>query len=274
LKGVDADPFIDKLSIPVGADWRWYLNNRLSECDSFVAILDKKSLNREWVAAELRAAVESRKLTGAPEITILIDRDIDTAGAEALPFFQRVLTSSLTANSFEGPEILRFNTESLAALVWETQTRLFPMAVLPFWMNPLSMLIIGPLAFLGSIGSALGIVAGVLALLDLLMNLSLSTTIENSNYIEPAVLISAYCAGFTARSALAMCYEQEFVPAGFAIWVGSSAISWMLVLLLFTPQLVLMTVAWSVVSACAGWLTVGGSLRISAGRGVDRRALA
>lgn len=118
LKGAGASPFLDRASIPVGASWRRDLNRHLGECDTFLCVLDEKSVQREWVAAELLAAIEARQLTGTPEIVILIDPAIQHPSQSMLPVFQGVVSAATEPPIPGRPQILQLNEQTQSSLVW------------------------------------------------------------------------------------------------------------------------------------------------------------
>jgi hypothetical protein len=267
LKEAGASPFLDRANIPAGASWRRSLNRHIGECDTFICILDEKSVQREWVAAELLAAIEAHRLTSTPNIVILMDPAIHRLSQNMLPVFRGVV-SAATESPIQGrPQIVQLNRQTLSALVWGLAPgRFIPTAV--FTRIP-AICVMGALSLLGWIGGLgifAGFILGFLAILDRMAKFPLATGLADRGWLEPVALLSGLWLGSTARAALAWGYERTHdremgitIPA-----MAAAGLSFAFFVLLTKTSIYV--AAWSATLALAGWLMVASVARMAQGK--------
>jgi hypothetical protein len=93
LNDRDISAFIDIRDIREGStQWHNSLSRALAESNVFIAVLDEKSVTKPWVAAEMRAALESRSISGSPEIVVLLSPQLSAEVSEEMcPVFKALL---------------------------------------------------------------------------------------------------------------------------------------------------------------------------------------
>lgn len=263
LKGAGASPFLDRASIPVGANWRRTLNNHLGECDTFLCVLDEKSVQREWVAAELLAAIEARQLTGTPDIVILIDPAIQRPSQAMLPVFQGVV-SAVTEPPVQGrPQILQFNEQTQTSLVWGLAPgRFVPTSVFTrATAIPIMSVMIVP-GLIGGLGIFAGFILGFLVMLEKTAKFPLTSGLADWGLLEPMTLLSAFWLGCWARATIGWKYERDH---GLEMGMTTAAIATFglaAALLVFVPKASALVAGWSAVLVVAGWMMVTSAMRM------------
>jgi hypothetical protein len=262
LKRAGASPFLDRASIPAGASWRRALNHHLGECDAFVCILDKKSVQREWVAAELLAAIEAHRLTGAPEIFILIDPAIQHLSQPMLPVFHGVVSASASPHIPGRPQILWLNGQTRSSLIWALAPgRFMPVSVLTraIALPVASAMILA--GWIGGVGIFAGYILGFLTMLEKTAQFPFTSELVEQGWLEALTLLTAFWLGFIGRGTIALRYENEHgremgvtMPAIAACGLASS-------LFLFVQRVSVLEMGWAAVLVIAGWLIVASAMR-------------
>lgn len=257
LKKAGAKPFLDRASIPAGVSWRRTLNYHVSECDVLLSIMDEESVQREWVAAELLAAMEANQLTGAPKIIILVDPAVQEVSGSMLPIFRAVMSTSASPQIPGRPEILQLNRETRRSLVWAlapgrfTTTSVFtPLAAAPF-VAALSIF-----GVVGGMGIFIGLGFGFLALLEMMADFPFATRLAGLGWVEPIALFLAFLLGFTARATVAWGYERDHRREMGVMMPTISTLGLAYALLLVLPEISILTIGWSIVLVVAGWMMV------------------
>jgi len=272
LKEAGALPFLDRASIPAGASWRRSLNEHLGACDAFVCILDQKGVQREWVAAELLAALEGRQLTGAPEIMILVDSAIRHGSQTMLPVFQGVISAAGESPVQGRPQILRLNEQTQSSLVWGLSPGRFApasvftrIATLPF------MYAIMLLSAIGRMGIITGYILGFFAMLEKFGKLPFVAWLTEHACLEPLGLLTAFWLGFTARATIAWGIERNHgremgmtTPA-----IATVGLIWAEFDLI--PKCSILVAVWSGVLVAAGWMIVASTMRMGVKEERDKR---
>ena len=262
LKEVGASPFLDRASIPAGANWRRVLNRHLGECDVFLCILDERSVQREWVTAEVLAALKARRLTGGPEIVLLMDPAIQGSSQPMLPVFQGIVSAAADPPIPGRPQIVTINAQTPRALAWGLAPGRFAPrtvftrgAVLPVMYATLV------LGILGGLGIFSGFILGFLAMLEVMSKFPFSSVLANRGLLAPITLLTAFWLGFTARVGLACGYEWEHRrEMGMAMPIIAAA-GLAYALFLFVPKASVLVAGWSAVFVAAGWLMVASTAR-------------
>jgi len=271
LKDAGASPFLDRASIPAGASWRRALNEHIGECDTFVCILDERSVQRQWVAAEFLAALESRRLTGTPDVVVLVSPTVERPSQPMLPVFRGVVAAAATPPVRGRPQILRLNKQTPSCLPWAlAPPRFISTAVLTRIPTRLVLRVLTPLALIGGLGLLTGLILGFLAMLEKSAKLPFAAFLTDHGLLAAVTLVTAYWLGFVARGTIAWEFEhtgeREMSATMPAIATGGLALA-LLVLILNVPALI---AGWSVALAFAGWLVVAAAMRMGAGKPLRR----
>ncbi len=262
LKNAGASPFLDRVSIPAGANWRRSLNRHLGECDTFLCILDGKALQREWVAAELLAAIEAHRLTGVPDIVILIDPAIQQPSKAILPVFQGVMAAASKPPIQGRPQIIQLNEQTQSSLVWSfAPGRFMPTSVFTRMVALPIMLILSLLQLIGGLGIFAGIILGFLTMLDIMAKFPLTSGLIDRGWLGPITLLTAFWLGFTARATIAWGYERKHGrEMGIAI-PAIATVGLAYTTFVFIPKAMPLVAGWSAVLAVAGWMLVASAMR-------------
>ncbi|MBK8975928.1 MAG: toll/interleukin-1 receptor domain-containing protein [Planctomycetes bacterium] len=265
LERSGARPFLDRASIPVGASWRRALDDHLAECDAFVCILDARGVQREWVAAEVLTAVEARRLTGTPEILLLVDPSLRPASDPMLPVFQGVLAAAELPPARGRPQILELNEHTRAAVSWGLRPGRFESLSVFTRATALPIMAIMMVAgVIGGLGLPAGFVLGLLSLLQHGAGLPFGAWFAERHLQLPAALVIAFLLGFTARAAIAWACEwrHERGPGTAAPFIASAGLA--MAAFDLCSGLAPLSLAWAIVLAGIGWTIVAA---VAAGRG-------
>lgn len=269
LKKVGASPFIDWACIQTGASWRRALNHNLGECDVFLCLLDDESAERQWVAAELLAAIESRRLTGSPEIVILIDPKIKRDSKRVLPIFHGVLSVDNEPYISGRPQIRQINEYTRSALLWGLSPREFtPISI---FTHLVAIPIVKAMNFLGLIGTLglfAGLILGLLTMMEKIAGFPFASLLAEWNLMEFLTLLTAFWLGYTARVTIAWRYELDNGRDIGTSLPTIATLGLVYALLLFVPKVSFFILSWTVVIAIAGWMTVATAFRLV---GTERR---
>jgi hypothetical protein len=88
----ELDVFLDSKEIGPGANWPRVISERLANANVVVVLADGISIEREWVASELEAALYGRSYAREPELVILLHPELcERYSASAYPVFQALL---------------------------------------------------------------------------------------------------------------------------------------------------------------------------------------
>ncbi len=267
LEEAEASPFLDRANIPAGASWRRSLNEHIGECDAFICILDEKSVQSQWVAAELLAAIEAHRLTGTPHIVILTDPTVGAPTQAMLPVFRGVVSAATEPPVQGRPQIIQLNRQTQSSLVWGFGPgRFIPTAVLTRMPTLFIMYALGLLGWIGGLGIIAGPILGFLTMLDRYARFPFAVELANWGWLAPMTLLSAFWLGFMARATIAWGYERtDEREMGMTIpTIATAGLAFTLVLL--APNTSLLVAGWSVALVVAGWKMVALVTRTAAGR--------
>lgn len=272
LKEARAIPYLDRASNPTGASWRRSLNEQLGECDAFVCILDEKSIQRPWVAAEMLTAIKSNRAIGTPDIIILIDPAIRRSPTRCLPIFQGIIASADEPPVVGRPQILMLNGQTQSSLVWALAPgRFMPLSVFPRSVALPIMSILIIIGALGTLGLVAGWILGFLAVLQQMAKFPFVAQVESHGWTSYLVVLTAFWLGFTARATIAWGYEREQRSSvgGAMPTIASCGLAF--TLCCFYGKVPILVVGWSVVLAVFGWVIVASAMR-SGGRTEEKGA--
>ncbi len=262
LKTAGATPYLDRVSNPAGASWRRSLNQHLGECDTFLCILDEKSVQRPWVAAELLAALEAHRLTGTPEIVILIDPKIQRASLPMLPVFRGAASAETEPPVPGRPQILGLNERTCSSLAWALAPgRFVPASVFTRATALPMMSAMGVLGRIGGLGILAGFILGFLVMLESMSRFPLTSGLADRGWLEPVTLLSAFWLGFMARATIAWGCERTYSrQMGIAIpTIATAGFAYALFLLL--PKVSALVTGWSAGLVAVGWMMVASAMR-------------
>ncbi len=256
LEKAGAMPFLDRASIPAGANWRKTLNRHIGECEAFICILDEKSVQREWVAAELLATLEARRLTGTPDIVIVMDPVVKRPDQPMLPVFRGVVSASGLPPVAGRPQIVTRNEQTQAALVWSLAPgRFVPKTVFtPVTALPL-FLAMTALGVIGGLGILTGPILGFLAMLERAAGFPFGARLADRGWSVPVALLSALWLGFTARAAIGWKFEEHRGREMGAAFPAVAAIGLAMTCFTLSTHVSALLAGWAVVLGTAGWLT-------------------
>jgi hypothetical protein len=265
--------YLDRVSNPTGASWKKALHHHLGDCDVFLCILDEKSVQREWVAVELLAALNARRQTGLPDIWILIDPVLQHSDQPILPVFQGIISASNQAPIEGRPQILQLNAQTQAAIVWALAPgRYLPAAIFTRLVALPIMFVMSFFALIGGLGIVTGFILGFFALIEASAKFPFSEGLAARGLVGPMTLLTAFSLGSMARGTIAWGHEidhgREMGPTTPAIaTIGLACAFGVLV-----PKVSALLWGWSFVLVVAGWLllaSVGQSARNKARIKID-----
>jgi len=262
IKDARAIPYLDRASNPTGASWRRSLNEQLGDCDAFVCILDEKSVQRPWVAAEVFAAVKSNRSIGSPEIIILMDPDIRRSTMRCLPIFEEIIAAADKPPVVGRPQILMLNTQTKSSVVWALAPgRFLPLSVFPRVVALPIMLILTPFGAIGIVGMFAGWILGFLAVLQHMAKYPFVTQVESHGWTSCLTLLTAFWFGFTARATIAWSHERPQQSSGGGVMPTISTCGLGFAFCCFYGKVSGLVVGWSVVLAIFGWVVVASAMR-------------
>jgi hypothetical protein len=214
------------------------------------------------VAAELLAAIEARRLTGTPEIVILIDSAIKYPSQSMLPVFQGVVSVATQSPIPGRPQILQLNELTQSSLVWELApgrfipTSIFTrMTTIPI----MSAMIVSGL--IGGLGIFAGFILGFLAMMENMAKFPFTSGLADWGLLEPMTLLSAFWLGCWARATIGLEYERDHVPEIIPI-PAFATIGLIAALLVLVPKASTLVAGWSAVLVVAGWMMVAPAMRM------------
>ena len=267
LKEARTAPFLDRASIPAGTSWRRTLNRQIGECDVFICLLDGTSIQRDWVAAEMTAAIEGAKTTSAPHIIVLADPEIQRLPSETKSVFQAIMTAEKQLGVAIQPRIVYMNDKTVESVAWDLQPGLFvSTAVFPRFAAKLVMLPLALLGFLGGLGMIMGFLLGFFAALEKSMSFPFSTWIVSHGLEVPVVLFSGLWLGWTLRTAVTWKFEEKFFRDEGLISGIIASTGLVFVLILLLPETSLYIALWSAVLIISGWMNVAALVHSAAAR--------
>jgi hypothetical protein len=258
LRQAGASPFLDRATIPIGSSWRRSLNQHIGECDSIICILDEKGVQRKWVAAELLAAIEARRLTGTPYIVILMDPKVDRSTLGMLPVFRGVATAATEPPVQGRPLITQLNKQTLTSLVWGfAPGRFVPTAVLTRTLALSVRFVQSAMGFVGGFGILAGYVLGFLVLLERMGRFPVVKGLLDRGWLEPLTILVGFWLGFTARAAIAWGWESTHDSESGKTIPTIATIGLAFTFILLVPKTSIFVALWSTILVLVGWMLVG-----------------
>lgn len=254
LRGAGVSAFLDRASIPTGANWLRELDEHLARCDAFVCILDEHAVQSRWVAAELLAALQSRHLASTPEILLLIAPTL-TRSHPMLPVFQSIVPLVDEPQMPGQPQMLRLSAHSRAALTWGLSAPRFQATSI---FPPFVGLVVGIgfviLHVIGSLGMLGGLCLALPAALETLYRLPLSDKLLGTGHATLIAVLLGYLLGFAGRTFLAVKNEPSTRVNPGSFLPAAAVLGFSLTLALLVPKLDSLGQGWAMVSVVAGWL--------------------
>ena len=250
--------FLDKDSIRPGSHWRTTLNNRLSEANIFIVLLDSISINSKWPIAEAEAALRGKAINGMPEEIILVSKPEIESGNFLFPvfdaLFKRCNSPFLNLNQ---PRIIKVKETTVSTLAAELSPHRYrSTAIIPPQLAELiGDYLFRPLALIGGLGGVLsGIIAGLLG-----YSRFRETIFEPGNpvWLFFAFPLFSYMAGFVARFEIAYRFElSELNPARsrYRLIALAGFLAFLVAWLPATPALLM---SWGLISFLIGWFACG-----------------
>ncbi len=266
LRANNVKVFLDRTSIPAGTSWRRALNERISDANVFVSLLDvdEKSLKRPYVAAELLAALLGRHHTHVPDILLLTHPGLTEEHLdEAVPVFQAACTQAGEDEADTTPRRVALTPESLKVVVAGLRPNTYetPSVVPGKLAAPLGLLSV-PLVALGSICALAGTVALPFPLLEHWHKFELGGLLASWGVLTGAYVLAGYWLGFALRLTAASRYGVPHEdPRRLAVAHLAGAIGLAGLLAVWWPDVPVLPRAWAGVLVLLGGLLAGGFVR-------------
>jgi hypothetical protein len=263
LKNLGGDPFLDRASIPAGANWPSYLKAHLSECDAFVSILDESGAKRDWVAAELMAAQSAQRETGTPEVVILLDPALRKDKAGVIPIFQEAIANVDAPPRANHPLALVQSPEACDNLAWGfSPGRLTPLAVLNRLAALLMLLPQGVFAYLGGLAVLLGVFICFFEFSERYFGLAIMSRLGGFGLSQPSLWIAAYWLGITIRMTFAFRFEWEHAPRAGIFWLYVAITGLFFTCQRFGTSASPLALVWAFLFLIVGWMAMAATMHM------------
>lgn len=253
--------FFDRAEIELGESWRAALSKHLEDTDIFVSIVDEEGMRREWVAAELAVAIRSRFRTGGPQIALLVPPQRDANDKTSrLPIFNAVVEgASGVIPKQSSIRIIYANDDGIQHLADALQPdRHWTPAIYPPELCFVLEVLAFPIIVLGTLGSVIGVPAGLLALLELSHITDLAGQLSSWRAFTWTYLLLAYWTGFTACEFSGLAYEARRQTVRVAASKrGLAVLGFCCLLREWSRYTDYYIVGWSIVLACFAWCLCG-----------------
>jgi len=253
LRAFRVECFLDERDIPHGHSWRRLLHRKVANATVFISVVDGISVGKQWPAAELEAALESRRLTGIPDV-ILLRQSESPSSVSGLPVFTAVLAQPGDTRPGR-PRIVTVTHSTVSTLAASLRQYRSPSV-----LSPAASTI--PFAFallpgaVGPLGTVVGWIALLLFLLQRAGKLAVSTFIYNHGLLAPAFLLCGLWLGFTSRLTAASRYEvRTDSPRLQAITNLVACAGFLILLRQWLAQVSPLVVGWTLVLCGIGWLS-------------------
>lgn len=269
LKRAGVDCFIAHEAIEGGSSWRRQLNQSVVRANVHIALLDDTTVQREWVAAEMIAALHGNDLTGLPEILLLAQPSVLRKGDdELLPVFRVVLHQARSEHRRWQPRLVPVNEQTIQTVVSSlTPNRYRTASVFPLPVALLLRAAALPALAAGTLGALLGFAAAPFALLETWGKFSSSAVLASHGLLNPAYLLAGFCLGFVLRLGVGSFVElrrPNAASVGKTQLLGAAGLA--LVLGTWGRTVPGLVIGWALVLGLAGW-ALGASAIEGANRG-------
>jgi hypothetical protein len=260
LRKADIECFLDSFSIHEGSCWRKTLNQRISESNVFIALMENATLRSEWVAAELEAALKSTKLTGAPDIFILTHPGLQFEDNQPCwQVFEAFLKRRVIPP--KGPRLMKLEEMTIKVLVNELRTYRFHLtnALVPrgvdVVLRGMALLPMGILLLVGSTGTIFGWIAIASVFLQATGIADVREFLLFYGFLPPAYLLCGFWAGFVGRLAIASEFEVRLSQKKRVSKVhGLMAACYLILLMQWFAMVQPLIAAWGIVLGGIGWV--------------------
>jgi hypothetical protein len=256
--GVDA--FLDVESIAVGSVWRQRLNDRLTDANVMIAVVDEITASREWPAAELEAALRRRARAGSPGIVLLVPEEIRLEPSVArLPVFSELLKPHDVFTENE-PRVIVMTGATIPVLVGTLRRGYYRSpALLPNTLEAMRRWLTAPFQFLlsrcATHVAALGNVGFLLTVIESQTGSRVRRLIFDAELLGPCTLASAFFAGLTLRFLIAARFEMHPRPSLWSIvWRCCGLVGFISLLTQWGTMLSPLLRGWAIVCLAVGWL--------------------
>ncbi|MBI5222838.1 TIR domain-containing protein [Candidatus Micrarchaeota archaeon] len=267
LQNAGVKSFLDRESIGEGSSWRTQLNRSIAEANVFIAVIDRYSVTRDWVAAEIITALTGKRLTGLPELIVLIEPQIieltdDQMLPEMLPVFNALLQEYGAPQKQGNPRLIVVSDSTLQTVVSGLSHRFRTLSVFPHELSMLLMFLTIPLVSIGPIGSFFGWPAALFAYLQYWQKYDSAAILASLGILTFTYLMCGYWLGFIGRLTMASWFEVKHKnPATLTKVHIFSCIGLAGLLAVWSSSVNALILGWAIVLCYTGWLT--GNLFIS-----------
>lgn len=253
--------FLDKQSIQLGSCWRKTLNRKLGDANVFISIADQFSVVRGWPAAELESALRRRQFSSLPEIIVLVDpRLAANQKVTAQAAFAGILRLLHEVPGPDKPRAIVAKEGTLETVVEGLKFgRYRSQAALPEELGVLVWLVASKLglvmAYVGTAGLQIGVIAAGLAILQILGKLDTTDWLMSHGFLGSAIILCGFWLGYLARLIVFARFELRHTDSRLiftqhvisAAGLCTQAVLWL-------PYAPTLAVAWSVLLAFIAWL--------------------
>ena len=247
--------FLDLESIGEGSGWRRALNRSIAEAQVFIALIEEKSLDSRWMAAELLAALAGRPFTHQPELILLVEPSLASSKLRGgWSVFGAVLDQA--SQDDKQPHIRLIQATETNIKVLEAQLgALETVSLFPRSIVVVLRIFALPLIAIGGLGLLLGIPAMFFAWLQQWENFDSSGWMAVRGLLWPATMLVSYWCGFTIRASLATHYEVRHEnPISLVGIHGLSVAGLAWLAILWSAKLPGLTAGWTLAVGYFGWL--------------------
>lgn len=259
--------FLDAHGIQPGSDWRKTLNRALGDANVFISLADQASVLRGWPAAELESALRRQRLSGLPQIIVLVDPQL-AADQHVAPqaAYAGILRLLQEAPSPDRPRVISVKDSTLDTVVQGLQFPNFrSRAGLPEGLGQLVRLVANRLSLImsavGTSGLLVGWLAAGLAALQILGNLNTAAWLAPRGLLAPAMVLCGFWLGYLARLAVYARFELRHANSRSVFAQHAVAVAGLFVLaMLWLPVVPVVAAAWSAVLAGTAWVAAGSFL--------------
>jgi hypothetical protein len=257
LEKAQAQVFLDRIRIPVGANWRRELRYEIGGANTFICILDQLAIKRPWVAAEFYNAIRGQALTGSPRVIVLESPSLNIE--DALPIFGQ----ALVADTAEGTKMhvlrrVRVSNRTVEVLSHEMKPAGFqPPSVIPQSIAILLEAVLRPITILCAFAAMVGLLAWVGWIVEMWNDMPIFRWLPLQAATALFLLI-AYLAGCGCRLTVVSKYQlRHDDPGSLAVTQGFGAIGLILLCALWFRAFPPLIEGWASVAVAFGWWRAG-----------------
>ena len=259
LTKMGADAFLDRAEIAVGSNWPSVLGKRLGEAHVFLVVIDRGSLQKPWVAAEVVAALLCQRDAFLPEIVVVAEPGLSTEDCtSAIPIIRGILERRHGTQLSRRLRVVNGTSLNLHTLLSGLRPHIYyTKGLIPhgFWIVIQGCMI--PFTAFATIGPAIGALLGLTeGILWCMGGPAIPVWMHSHGWMGWFLIVLSFLLSSTLRLKFSLDYEvsdPNAKRAGCAYFAGLAGLSYLLIgsLPLGTP----ITWGWVAVALFFGWFT-------------------